>query len=337
MSKERRDNGFTLAELLIVVAIIGILVAISIPIFSSQLEKAREATDAANIRSQYAEVVTDAIVTGGSINQNHSTYEPIQLKQQKDKWQNDGLKANLEGIFGSVVGDYPKAEGQAWVEYDASKDQSILHYGDGSGSSGGSGSGSSVSGESESGNGSGETQAPTEPATAPATDSSKSDSKPAESSAESTESSLEVKDPETQAPQQEISATDSTNLFIENAQLYPSGAFTGQLGYIYSYDNKLYVCTHAQAFENGGSPATWYTAQFTPLESTASILTSADIKKNSWGGSYMDLKCGDIYQDGDDYYISMMTGNWASAPDSSNIKSDANPNANVWVKIYLGK
>ena len=39
------NDGFTLAELLIVVAIIGVLVAISIPIFSSQLEKSREATD----------------------------------------------------------------------------------------------------------------------------------------------------------------------------------------------------------------------------------------------------------------------------------------------------
>lgn len=54
---------FHLAELLILVAIIGVLVAISIPIFTSQLEKAREATDLANIRSAYAEcsvaVLTD--------------------------------------------------------------------------------------------------------------------------------------------------------------------------------------------------------------------------------------------------------------------------------------
>ena len=57
MLKKMNKKGFTLAELLIVVAIIAVLVAISIPIFSSQLEKAREATDMANIRSAYAEVV----------------------------------------------------------------------------------------------------------------------------------------------------------------------------------------------------------------------------------------------------------------------------------------
>lgn len=44
MKKKRK--GFTLAELLIVVAIIAVLVAIGIPIFTSQLEKSREATDA---------------------------------------------------------------------------------------------------------------------------------------------------------------------------------------------------------------------------------------------------------------------------------------------------
>ena len=54
----RNKKGFTLAELLIVVAIIGVLVAISIPIFTSQLEKARDAVTLSNLRAAYAEAQT---------------------------------------------------------------------------------------------------------------------------------------------------------------------------------------------------------------------------------------------------------------------------------------
>ncbi len=49
-----REAGFSLAELLIVVAIISVLVAISMPIYDAQLEKSRKATDMANARSIYA-------------------------------------------------------------------------------------------------------------------------------------------------------------------------------------------------------------------------------------------------------------------------------------------
>ncbi|MDO4395172.1 MAG: prepilin-type N-terminal cleavage/methylation domain-containing protein, partial [Clostridia bacterium] len=61
----RKNNrkGFTLAELLIVVAIIAVLVAIAIPIFTSQLEKSREATDAANIRAAYAQASVEVLET----------------------------------------------------------------------------------------------------------------------------------------------------------------------------------------------------------------------------------------------------------------------------------
>ena len=52
---KNNKKGFTLAELLIVVAIIAVLVAISIPIFAAQLEKSRESTDIGNLRAAKAE------------------------------------------------------------------------------------------------------------------------------------------------------------------------------------------------------------------------------------------------------------------------------------------
>lgn len=124
MRKLKGKKGFTLGELLIVVGIISVLVAISIPIFASQLEKAREATDAANIRSQYAQVMTDAIDTTAAIN-GKERYGAISLKQKKDGWQNAGLQANLNSTFGRVVGS-PAANGSAWVEFDGNV--AILHF-----------------------------------------------------------------------------------------------------------------------------------------------------------------------------------------------------------------
>lgn len=51
---KKNEKGFTLMEMLIVVAIIAVLVAIAIPTFKSSLDKAKIATDTANIRSGYA-------------------------------------------------------------------------------------------------------------------------------------------------------------------------------------------------------------------------------------------------------------------------------------------
>ena len=62
--KKRNQKGFTIMEMLIVVAIIAILVAIAIPTFNSALTKSKEATDVANIRAAYAEVMVDCMMNG---------------------------------------------------------------------------------------------------------------------------------------------------------------------------------------------------------------------------------------------------------------------------------
>ena len=79
MNKSNK-KGFTLAELLVVVAIIAVLVAISIPIFTSQLHKAQVATDQANLRAYYAEIQADylqkdkynSLVPGNDGGKNHN-------------------------------------------------------------------------------------------------------------------------------------------------------------------------------------------------------------------------------------------------------------------------
>ncbi len=93
--KKNNKKGFTLAELLIVVAIIAVLVAIAIPVFTAQLEKSREATDLANIRAAYAEVMVEAI------EDNSASAKTIDLKQIEAGWKTADAEDTLESIFGS--------------------------------------------------------------------------------------------------------------------------------------------------------------------------------------------------------------------------------------------
>ena len=125
MFKKLNKKGFTLAELLVVVAIIGVLVAISIPIFTSQLEKSREAVDAANIRAAYAEMMSDALTgTYGKKDDGKEKTYTVTLKQEKAGWQSTfDFPADLSGAQGTA-NTIPYAKGKAtltWSEADGAK------------------------------------------------------------------------------------------------------------------------------------------------------------------------------------------------------------------------
>lgn len=97
---KNNKKGFTLAELLIVVAIIAVLVAISIPIFTTQLEKAREATDVANLRAAYAEQAAALLTWDGS-----STIDDITVtaKQTQAGWQGTDYSTGSDTVGGINV------------------------------------------------------------------------------------------------------------------------------------------------------------------------------------------------------------------------------------------
>lgn len=108
----RKRKGFTLAELLIVTAIIAVLVAISIPIFSSQLEKSRVATDQANVRSAKAAAAAEYMSNGesGSVSYvyNGGSVTKIDLTNSMDldkKVSESGYgKSTKEDADGSITG-----------------------------------------------------------------------------------------------------------------------------------------------------------------------------------------------------------------------------------------
>ena len=133
MKKSR--EGFTLAELLIVVAIIAVLVAVAIPVFGNQLEKSREAADLANVRAAYAEVLTEA---------NMGIYDKevtVDLKQKQYDWQSADV-ITIGGISHSVqegntenwIGK-PGAGGQCKISFDQEKGTKFVWSGDGTSAS----------------------------------------------------------------------------------------------------------------------------------------------------------------------------------------------------------
>ncbi len=110
MNKKLTKKGFTLAELLIVVAIIAVLVAVAIPVFTSQLEKAREATDLSNIRAAYAEImvyavsdqITDLTSSTGAVityDAGTTTYKAVvTMNQKQNDWEGENKTAKVANV-----------------------------------------------------------------------------------------------------------------------------------------------------------------------------------------------------------------------------------------------
>ena len=69
----------------------AVLTAIAIPVFTNQLERSRESTDLANVRSAYAEAVT-AYLSDGT-----AQSITVESKQTQDGWQ------YVDGVIGTTI------------------------------------------------------------------------------------------------------------------------------------------------------------------------------------------------------------------------------------------
>lgn len=117
----RSKSGFTLAELLVVVAIIAVLIAVSVITFPGIMEKGRESTDLANIRSAYAEVSVEAV--GG----NYTETRTVKMKQKELDWVPGSIaKSSLEAI-GEVSG-VPKPGGTCVVSFDETINRIVFTF-----------------------------------------------------------------------------------------------------------------------------------------------------------------------------------------------------------------
>jgi hypothetical protein len=86
----------------------AVLVAIAIPVFTNQLEKSKEATDAANVRSAIASLVTEYLT------ENTAKSVTVQAKQSIADWQtqpppviNQLINGSMKAIsFGAKTDNY---------------------------------------------------------------------------------------------------------------------------------------------------------------------------------------------------------------------------------------
>ena len=108
--KKCNTKGFTLAELLIVVAIIAVLVAVAIPVFTAQLKKSKQATDLANARSVYAMLSADFLANGIStvnvtMTQNGNDCSHVTAE--------NGFAAEADGVNGPITVTVTDANGNS--------------------------------------------------------------------------------------------------------------------------------------------------------------------------------------------------------------------------------
>lgn len=116
--KLSKKKGFTLMEMMIVVAIIAILIAIIIPTFSGALSRAHAATDEANLRAYYAEQMANAILEDST---------PTAYSTKQTKITVDGVEYNLYGSFTSKV----SSDGQLEITYTSPKGDTVAIPGGG--------------------------------------------------------------------------------------------------------------------------------------------------------------------------------------------------------------
>ena len=100
IKKKANKKGFTIMEMLIVVAIIAVLAAIAIPTFNGALTKSKEAADVANIRAAYAEaqvkIITEDIDTSNTADVAAAFTAPTNLNYKTSGSETHGYK--LEGV-----------------------------------------------------------------------------------------------------------------------------------------------------------------------------------------------------------------------------------------------
>lgn len=111
--KKMNKKGFTIVELVIVIAVIAILAAVMIPTFSGIVDKAQMSATLQKARANYTEVYADDLIDGVMDGMNRNKGVPATAPNGEGVYNANG---NYTLVDGKWIANYDKANNKWTVE-----------------------------------------------------------------------------------------------------------------------------------------------------------------------------------------------------------------------------
>ncbi len=127
----KKNKRFTIVELIIVMAIIGVLTLIAVPMYTKYIEQARKTSELSNARTLYTVALTSIVsdTRNGDISTDweDSTFDSLQNDINESTNISEEIKLKTYATFSSVIYFMNHNDDGAWIVcYGISDDGSVI-------------------------------------------------------------------------------------------------------------------------------------------------------------------------------------------------------------------